>query len=479
MSTTSDETNVPQGFGGAVYERPDTDAGFITDSTEIMQLKAVRKSDIINSELLGDFDEFGVYSIDPKIVVELVRLKKRITLQNEFGTFCEASVEGKTFHFRITPTKQVEQKLVSQLELLEEIYHANGYIINTRTTLLATYSFEPVPDFDALARQMFFASANPDDDFDETGDDGALKPEFADYIKHRLAYLRAMELVSGSLYEKLEEAYFKKRIKILNDIPEATVVLAEYKKQFSKVEHFFVNNSKHKYRAMNDILTSVIEGAKGEKLRRNSQYREQMKEANRIYLKTVRQIDESVKRSMEVIEAVANSMPIEETPEIKKAGVVVAKRPEQQKTNETNSYAKKSAQKPAKKSGGKKSGSKSDKKKDNKKKDDKKKDDKKKPVAPSKLTPSEKQQSVDINEILKKFGINQSKQDEIVLDLGADLSAEMSGTMASYKQSDLKNEEKTVAPQPTAVVAGEKTGKAIPQSVEVEELPQGLGIGRR
>lgn len=364
---------------GTVYERPDTDAGFITDSTEIMQLKAIRKSDIINSRLLGDFDEYGVYSIDKNIVVELVRINKRLTHQNEFGTFAEAVVGDHVFHFRMTPTKKVQNKLVSQLELLEEIYHANGYIIDTRTTLLATYALEPVSNFDELARNMFHISVSDDTDFGDTGDgNGVLKPEEAEYIKHRLAYLQAMDLVSSNLYEKLEEAYFNKRIKILNNVPEAAVVLAEYKKQYSKIEHFFVNNSKHKYRAMNDLLTSIIEGVKGEKLRKNEKYREQMKEANRIYLKTVKQIDESVRRSMEVIDAVAKTMPLEDFKEINAKDFVVALKPEEQKKNETNSVSKKSASK-APKSKGKSSGggkpkdssNKSNDKKDNKKNDKK------------------------------------------------------------------------------------------------------------
>lgn len=342
MSTVDEQ---PQ-TSGAVYERPDTDAGFVTDATEIMQLKAIRKSDIINSQLLGEFDEFGVYEIEKPVVVELVRLPKRITHQNEFGTFAEVAVEDKILHFRMLPTKQVGDKLVSQLELLEEVYHANGYIINTRTTLLATYALEPVSDFEQIAREVFHISANPDDDFGDDGDGNAvLAPKEAEYIKHRLAYLKAMGLVSSGLYEKLEEAYFNKRIKILNSVPEGAVVLAEYKKQYEKIEHFFVNNSKNKYRAMNDLLTSIIEGPKGDKIRKNPEYRAQMKEANRIYLKTIHQIDESVKKSMEVIDAVSKTMPIhEEIDEIKTKNLVVATTKAEQKKNETNAIDKKQRQ---------------------------------------------------------------------------------------------------------------------------------------
>ena len=376
MSTTDEP--IPQ--NSAVYERPDTDAGFITDANEIMQLKAIRKSDIINSELLGEFDEYGVYEIDQQIVVELVRLPKRITQQNEFGTFAEAVVEDKVFHFRMLPTKEIDNKLVSQLELLEEVFHANGYIIDTRTTLLATYSLEPVSNFEEIAKSVFHLTTHPDDD-DFGGDEGdgnaVLKPKNAEYIKHRLAYLKAMGLVSSGLYEKLEEAYFNKRIKILNSVPEGAIVLAEYKKQFEKIEHFFVNNSKNKYRAMNDLLTSIIEGPKGEKLRRNDAYRIQMKEANRIYLKTVHQIDESVKKSMEVIDALSKTMPIkQEFEDIKTKNMVVAKKKDEQKKNETNSFSKKSSgDRPrSKKSGG--GGKPSSKKSDKKDKKDNKKDNK-------------------------------------------------------------------------------------------------------
>lgn len=327
-----------------IYNRPDTDAGFITDASEIMQLKAIRKSDIINSGLLGEFDDTGAYFIDKNIVIQLVRLPKLLTKQNEFGTFATAKVEDKEFHFRMVPTRVVDGRLVSELELLEEIYHANGYIIDTRTTLLATYTLDSVSNFEEIAREMFHISTHPDDD-DFGGDqgegNGVLKPDEADYIKHRLAYLEAMGMVSLGLYERLEEAYYNKRIKILGTIPEATVVLAEYKKQLAKVEHFFVQNSKRKYRAMNDILTAVIEGAKGDGLRRNVVYREQMKEANRVYLKTILQIDESVRHSMEVINAVAESMPVGENKEIKVANFVVATKPDDQRKNEKSAGAAK------------------------------------------------------------------------------------------------------------------------------------------
>ena len=357
MSSTEDvvkTTSIQDVFSG-LYQRPDTDAGFITDQSEIMQLKAIRKSDIINSQLLGEFDDNGAYFIDKNIVIQLVRLPKLITKQNEYGTFASAKVENKEFHFRMTPVRVVDGKLISELEFLEEIYHANGYIIDTRTTLLATYSYESVPNFEELARRAFHISTHPqDDDFGgDIGDgNGVLKPDEADYIKHRLAYLEAMGMVSLSLYERLEEAYFNKRIKILSNIPEAAIVLAEYKKQFAKVEQFFVQNSKRKYRAMNEILTAVIEGGKGENLRKNAAYRQQMREANKIYLKTILQIDESVKHSMEVINAVANSMPVGENKEIISKDFVIATKKADQNAKE-KSPAKAVSKPSASKKGGK------------------------------------------------------------------------------------------------------------------------------
>ena len=117
---------------------------------------------------------------------------------------------------------------------------------------------------------------------------------------------------------------------------------------------------------MNEILTAVIEGGKGDSLRRNPAYREQMREANRIYLNTVNQIDNSVQQSMQVINAVAKSMPIDENHEIKQSpAFIVSNTKKEQKKNETNSFDKKS-NKPSlsknsgsKSSGGKSSGGKS------------------------------------------------------------------------------------------------------------------------
>jgi len=111
----------------------------------------------------------------------------------------------------------------------------------------------------------------------------------------------------------LDEAYFNRRIQILNDLPAGALVLAEFNKERAKIEKYFVGNSRRKYKALNDLLSAILDSPSGEKLKQNKEYIRQMGDANKKYLVTVKQIDESAKHSAEVAKALAENEVIEKT----------------------------------------------------------------------------------------------------------------------------------------------------------------------
>lgn len=281
------------------YEKPDSDDGYTDDSVEITQLQATHLTDVVFNQMLGDYNDDGEYLLEPSIIEELANMPKHVVRKDKNGTYVDAKYEDKVFHFCITPyIKKENGDAYCYLQLLEPVEYANGYVIDTKTTVVATYEYRLQDGYE----DYVFAAFNVDQD-DNSGDEGGRRYVDADHIKRRIAYLDALALVSVDLYEKLEEAYFNRRIQILNSLPEGTLVLAEFNKERSKIEKYFVGNSTRKYKALNDLLTSVIDGPSGEHLKSNKQYRELMGEANTKYLNTVKQIDESAKHSSEVQKA--------------------------------------------------------------------------------------------------------------------------------------------------------------------------------
>ena len=277
------------------YEREDSDEGVITNIPEITQQQATHITDVIYNGLLGDYDIFGKYSISEDIIKELAHMPKRFVRKDKFGTYVQSKIGDITFNFCVTPPVQKDNgEAYCYLQLLEEISYTNGYIVDTKTTTIATYEY--------IYSDVFYdwvASAfNIDQDDGEP--DGGRKYVATDYISLRLKYLKAVADMSIDLYEALDEAYFNKRIQILNELPEGTVILAEFNKERAKIEKYFVNNTQRKYKALNDLLNSILDGPAGEKIKENAEYNQKMAEANTTYLNKVDEINKTVSNSTEI-----------------------------------------------------------------------------------------------------------------------------------------------------------------------------------
>jgi len=290
------------------YVKPDCDKGFTDDKVEITQLQATHLTDVIFNKMMGEFNDDGEYTIDEKIIEELANLPKFTVRKDKNGTYCDTKLKEKVLHFCVTPyVKKEDGTAFCFLELLEPVIYTNGYVIDTKTTVVATYEYRFQDGFEEYVKIAF----NVDQDGGDN--DGGRKYLDSDNIVKRIAYLDAMALVSIDLYERLDEAYFNRRIQILNDLPVGALVLAEFNKERAKIEKYFVGNSRRKYKALNDLLSAILDSPSGEKLKQNKEYIRQMGDANKKYLVTVKQIDESAKHSAEVAKALAENEVIEKT----------------------------------------------------------------------------------------------------------------------------------------------------------------------
>lgn len=238
------------------YEREDSETGFATKSSEIALLKASRKYDVIANELLGNYDIDGHYTISNEILNELAHLKKIVGVTNEFGTELKAPYkDGRTFNFILKIGKEDPEthKAESVLYLLETVNKVNGYIQNVLTTPVATYTYKYDEHYKDYCYRALFIVSN-----DAGNCDGSFNGD-APNINKRLEYLSAVKKASKDQYLVLEESFFNARIQILNELPQGALVLSEFNKKRSSLEKYFMNNPRNKFRALNELLTSILE----------------------------------------------------------------------------------------------------------------------------------------------------------------------------------------------------------------------------
>jgi len=234
------------------YERFDDDLGYITKSDDIAALKAMRFSDIVNNSLLGEYDEFGAYRIPEPILAELVALPKKIDAQTPNGLESRAFVDNRVFYFNLTPTKSVaDGKARCVLQLREQVSRVGGYYVDTITTNVATYEFDDDKFFYDRAKEVFHLK-------NYAVDADAPTVATPDEIDARFKFIAAMLNSSTNLLENVEEAYFDKRLQLLNSAPELAFFLTEFNARKKKLEKFFLN-SKQKFLYYNQLLSMLME----------------------------------------------------------------------------------------------------------------------------------------------------------------------------------------------------------------------------
>ncbi|MBR4270388.1 MAG: hypothetical protein IKQ31_01770 [Clostridia bacterium] len=233
------------------YERFDVDDGFITEQDDIAKLKAIHFQDIINNDLLGEYDAHGVYTIEEPILAELVTMEKKIDAMTENGLEGRAFVGQKVFYFVITPAEKTGDGMAKcSLQLLERVPRMGGYYVDTIITTVATYEFDDDAYFIERAKEIFhFHKYSTDGEVPNNGELVA--------ISARHAYLHAVANSSANLSDDLEEVYFNMRIQLLNKYPELAFVLAEFSARRSKLDKFFLN-SRLKFLYLNQLLDMVL-----------------------------------------------------------------------------------------------------------------------------------------------------------------------------------------------------------------------------
>ena len=288
------------------YVRKDSETGFTEDKQEISRLRATHKYDMVANNLLGEFSIDGHYSIEPHIMAELIAMPKYI-VENKNGVITASAEykDGTLFSFTISaPQKLPDGSALCVLKLNETIEKANGYIQDTISTVVGSYCFKFDEHYDARRMIVFNLREKKEED--------AKQRTPTTNIDLRLAYLQEVREASFDLYEKLEESYFSKRLQVLNELPNGAVVLSEFKKEREKIGKYFLTG-RRKFRAMNELLTSVLESKVGESLMSNPQFLATMGALNNKYYGVTEKISEKINANNKVKELKAKQEELKQT----------------------------------------------------------------------------------------------------------------------------------------------------------------------
>lgn len=278
-----------------IYEKPDSDKGYVEGEHDVLQMRVLRYKDVILNNLLGDFDENGKYVIADDILKDLVTLTKKIDAHTQNGTEGRAFVGDRVLYFNLTPPVSLGNgQAYCYLQLLEEIPRIGGYYIDTHTTIVATYEYKDDEFFADRALEVF--------NFKEYKADETIPPELLpDSLAQRFAYVDAMLKEAGDPLDKLEEAYFNKRLQVLSEYPELAVILAEFTAKRNKLEPYFIKND-HKYFYLNQILDDILSSEQYKKIIEASPAQFVLKEAENKYFDLSIKVEQKVRTDSRVNE---------------------------------------------------------------------------------------------------------------------------------------------------------------------------------
>ena len=244
------------------YIRGGNEEEFLYDSDEIENFRQQQAQDVIDNNMLGDFNSDGHYIVDKSIINELITTTKVVTGVYDNFRFCEST---KTFEgigkiqFAVDFSSNPENgQAVAILILLESMKACNGYIDNTNGVSIARFVGNNDKNFVERALRYFYAFL-PDEI------DGAAHIEndrdihFSNILA-RLSYLRSIKNLADPYINKIEMDTYKKKSKALNEREKGREVYTEFdEKKVSIGDKFMDKNSGDYYKLLNSLLDITIE----------------------------------------------------------------------------------------------------------------------------------------------------------------------------------------------------------------------------
>lgn len=242
------------------YLRKDISGGILTEKEQIDCYKAEQFVNIVDNLMLGNYNELGVYEIEPDIVVELINCRKIVNDSYENILFVNSIktvnvFSTLSFAVRITNGDSPSFKHAT-LELLEPIYKANGMFENTQATMLKKISLKNDENLRSEVFRIFNiilkdSDANARTEFRED------ENEFEKTLMRKIQLLYVKNKIQEE-EQKQAEICYKKNVKELEKTTKGKEVLAKSQNDENILKKY-MNGDEKDFKARNDILKTNIE----------------------------------------------------------------------------------------------------------------------------------------------------------------------------------------------------------------------------
>lgn len=226
------------------------------------------KIDVYKNNLLGDYDDNGVYFISPQIVEELIKLPKEQTSSFDNSYFCVGELLGYgeiTFQLTFGKKSNDRQKVGATLYLLEAVDKINGYVQNTIKTKLAVFE-NTVTNFMEKTFAFFSVKSKKTEISEDEGRERKLIDEESISQSYILAKKQYSLFLSKLADEKCLDAYgkyFTARYTVLTRMnnPFSNAVLELFNEEYARIEKYFLKDKN--YKILNELLDKCIEEVSG------------------------------------------------------------------------------------------------------------------------------------------------------------------------------------------------------------------------
>ncbi len=251
--------------------------------------------DVLFNDLVGDYDEFGTYTVSDDIMQDLIDMPKKIDFIDEAGIHARGFLGDHIFSFLVTtPIKKDDGDAYCYLKLDEQIDRLAGFQYETQTVTIATYCYRYDELYDGFMRDAFHLREYESDD---TGEEG--RKYRADYLTSRYDLFYTMRACSEDYYEKLEEIYFNHRLLMLGMDPELTLIMAEFNKKRQKLDPYLII-SRRRFFFLNQLLDEVLQ-MQAERLSK-SEISARMEQLDAKYIAKSKEIKQKTLTNTKVVE---------------------------------------------------------------------------------------------------------------------------------------------------------------------------------
>lgn len=261
------------------YKRVDVEGGYLTNKDEITYFKAIQRRDLLNNFMLGDFNSKGDYVLKEPLMRELVVMKKYLIdsfFNNVYfvrSTMITNEVGALQFCVMVKTSKD-SNKATAILKLLEPVNKAGGYIQNTNSFTVATYTDDNDDYFLSKVKKVF--NIYPVEDGITQNEE-----EVAE-IMARLAARSRAKFAAISKLAVVDKKHYDDRIEALK-AGGFDGVLEELNALMKKAGVFIDPSNPNYYKVLNDLMDQAVDNYSRKHPEMANKVRDALAKSNREY----------------------------------------------------------------------------------------------------------------------------------------------------------------------------------------------------